>query len=49
MVMSVGWLLDALNLLTEDDGSGRRELTGPGRAFAISCLHRSAVAPRAVV
>ncbi|GAB2492364.1 hypothetical protein HNR10_004200 [Nocardiopsis aegyptia] len=49
MVMAVGWLLETLGLLTEDDGDGHRELTGPGRAFAIACLHQSAVAPRAVV
>ncbi|OLT25580.1 hypothetical protein BJF83_05305 [Nocardiopsis sp. CNR-923] len=49
LVMAVGWLLEALGLLTGDDGGGRRELTGPGRAFAITCLHTSAVAPRAVV
>ncbi|MDT0329168.1 hypothetical protein [Nocardiopsis lambiniae] len=49
MVMAVSWLLDALGLLTEDDGDGHRELTGAGRAFALACLHKSAVAPRAVV
>ncbi|WP_116245959.1 hypothetical protein [Nocardiopsis sp. FIRDI 009] len=49
LVMAVGWLLETLGLLTEDDGEGHRELTAPGRAFAIACLHKSAVAPRAVV
>ncbi|WP_159945578.1 MULTISPECIES: hypothetical protein [unclassified Nocardiopsis] len=49
VVMAVGWLLEALGLLTDDDGSGHRELTPSGRAFAIACLHQSAVAPRAVV
>ncbi|WP_150239354.1 hypothetical protein [Nocardiopsis quinghaiensis] len=49
LVMAVSWLLEALGLLTEDDGAGRRELTVSGRAFAIACLHQSAVAPRAVV
>jgi hypothetical protein len=49
MVMAVSWLLETLGLLTEDDGDGHRELNGPGRAFAIACLHQSAVAPRAVV
>ena len=49
MVMSVSWLLDALGLLTEDDGCGHRELTTAGRVFALASLHKSAVAPRAVV
>ncbi|WP_306368824.1 hypothetical protein [Nocardiopsis sp. CC223A] len=49
MVMSVSWLLDALGLLTEDDGCGHRELTAAGRVFALASLHKSAVAPRAVV
>ncbi|MCK9870768.1 hypothetical protein MRI28_14165 [Nocardiopsis dassonvillei] len=49
LVMAVSWLLETLGLLTDDDGAGRRELTAPGRAFAIACLHQSAVAPRAVV
>lgn len=49
MVMSTGWLLEALNLVTEEDTAGQRELTAPGRAFAVACLHKSAVAPRAVV
>ena len=49
MVMSVSWLLDALGLLTEDDGGGHRELTAAGQAFALAGLHKSAVAPRAMV
>lgn len=49
LVMAVSWLLEALGLLDEDDGAGHRELTPTGRTFAIACLHRSAVAPRAVV
>ncbi|MEU0238892.1 hypothetical protein ABZ234_14490 [Nocardiopsis sp. NPDC006198] len=49
LVMAVCWLLETLGLLGEDDGAGHRELTAPGRAFAVACLHRSAVAPRAVV
>lgn len=49
MVMAVGWLLEALGLVTGDDSDGRRELTPAGRAFAVACLHKSAVAPRAVV
>ncbi|MBR8744599.1 hypothetical protein [Nocardiopsis sp. MG754419] len=49
MVMSVGWLLEALGLVVGDESVGRRELTAAGRVFAIACLHKSAVAPRAVV
>ncbi|WP_026118952.1 hypothetical protein [Nocardiopsis ganjiahuensis] len=49
MVMAVGWLLEALGLVCGNDSDGRRELTPPGRAFAVACLHKSAVAPRAVV
>ncbi|MBB6118893.1 hypothetical protein [Nocardiopsis algeriensis] len=49
MVTAVCWLLEALDLLTPDDGSGYRELTDLGRVFAIACLHKSAVAPPAVV
>ncbi|MFD3688424.1 hypothetical protein ACFWTE_26790 [Nocardiopsis sp. NPDC058631] len=49
LVMSVSWLLETLGLLGEDDGAGHRELTAPGRAFAVACLHQSAVAPRTVV
>lgn len=49
LVMAVSWLLETLGLLTEDDGAGHRELTATGRAFAIGCLHQSAVAPRAVL
>ncbi|WP_026122524.1 hypothetical protein [Nocardiopsis halotolerans] len=49
LVMAVSWLLETLGLLTGEDGAGRRELTAPGRAFAIASLHQSAVAPRAVV
>ncbi|MFE1102250.1 hypothetical protein ACFW4K_17175 [Nocardiopsis alba] len=49
MVMAVGWLLEALGLVVGDESVGRRELTPVGRSFALACLHRSAVSPRAVV
>lgn len=49
MVMAVGWLLEALDLVVGDESVGLRELTPAGRSFAIACLHKSAVAPRAMV
>ncbi|MFV2196998.1 hypothetical protein [Nocardiopsis sp. LOL_012] len=49
MVMAVNWLLEALDLLVGGEVEGRGGLTATGRAFALACLHRSAVAPRAVV